>query len=78
MDSLQKIIKGQIEGETNVAHSKRFQMDSSSETKFAPLSFVFKKIKKFQKGGKGKCLVAAAKGKGKARVSEKRNLSSTM
>ncbi|TYK00098.1 gag/pol protein [Cucumis melo var. makuwa] len=71
MDSLQKVFKGQIEGEASVAHSKRFQKGSSSETKSAPSFSGFKKIYK-KKGAKGKRLAAAVKGKEKeAKVVDK-------
>ena len=44
MDSLQEMFKEHNEGEANVARSNKFQMGSSLQSKFAPLSSWFKKI----------------------------------
>ncbi|KAA0035551.1 gag/pol protein [Cucumis melo var. makuwa] len=53
-------LKGQKEGEENVAHSRRF----------APSSSGSKKIQK-RKGGKGKSPTVAAEGKGKTKIAIK-------
>ncbi|KAA0047360.1 gag/pol protein [Cucumis melo var. makuwa] len=63
-------LKGQKEGDENVAHSKRFQKGSSSRTKFTPSFSGSKKIQK-KKEGKGNGPTAAAEGKGKTQVAIK-------
>ena len=63
---------GPIEGEANVAHSKRkFQKGSSFGTKFIPQSSTSRKIQK-KKGDKEKVPTIADKGKGKTKVVDKR------
>ena len=61
--------KGPINGETNVAHCKKFHKGSSSRSKSVPSSSCSKKIQK-KKRGKGKA-PTVGKNKGKAKVADK-------